>query len=94
MPNDFWEMTFVDYVRYIIYCAKKDANEWDKTRVLMSYILNTQVEKKHQKKPKDIIQLWTDKYRILQKKPVKLPTKEKKEELLNTLSNNGRNDNS
>ena len=87
-------MTFVDYVRYIIYCAKKDANEWDRTRVLMSYILNTQVEKKHQKKPKDIIPLWTDKYRMLQKKPVKLPTKEKKEELLNTLSNNGRNNNS
>ena len=52
MPNDFWEMTFVDYVRYIIYCAKKDANEWDKTRVLMSYILNTQVEKKHQRNQK------------------------------------------
>jgi hypothetical protein len=93
-PNDFWEMTFIDYIRYVIHFAKKDADEWDRTRVLMSYILNTQVEKRHQKKPKDIIPLWTDKYRILQKKPVKLPTKEEKEELLNKMSNNGRKNNS
>ena len=43
-------MTFVDYYRYFIYKRKQDANEWDRTRTLMSYILNTQVEKKHKKK--------------------------------------------
>jgi hypothetical protein len=89
-PDEFWEMTFVNYIRNVIYCAKRDANEWEQTRALMSYILNTQVEKKHQKKPKDIFPLWTDTYRILQKKPKKLPTKEEKQELLNKMVNNGK----
>lgn len=80
-------MTLMDYIRYVIHISTKDANEWDRTRVLMSYILNTQVEKKNQKKPKDIIPLWIDKYRILQKKPAKLPTKEEKEELLKKVNN-------
>jgi hypothetical protein len=80
-------MTLMDYMRYTIHISTKEANEWDRTRVLMSYILNTQVEKKNQKKPKDIIPLWTDKYRILQKKPAKLPTKEEKEELLKKVNN-------
>ena len=79
-------MTFVDYIRYSIYVAKKEANEWDKTRVLMSYILNTQVEKKHQKKPKEILPLWTDKLAQILKasefKKVKVPTQEEKEEML------------
>ena len=80
-------MTLMDYIRYVIHISTKEANEWDRTRVLMSYILNTQVEKKNQKKPKDIIPLWIDKYRILQKKPTKLPTKEEKEELLKKVNN-------
>jgi hypothetical protein len=80
-------MTLMDYMRYSIHISTKEANEWDRTRVLMSYILNTQVEKKNQKKPKEIIPLWTDKYRILQKKPAKLPTKEEKEELLKKVNN-------
>jgi hypothetical protein len=80
-------MTLMDYIRYVIHISTKEANEWDRTRVLMSYILNTQVEKKNQKKPKVIIQLWIDKYRILQKKPAKLPTKEEKEELLKKVNN-------
>jgi hypothetical protein len=80
-------MTLMDYMRYSIHISTYEANEWDRTRVLMSYILNTQVEKKNQKKPKEIIPLWTDKYRILQKKPAKLPTKEEKEELLKKVNN-------
>ena len=80
-------MTFIDYMRYTIYVSSKEANEWDRTRIMMSYILNTQVEKKNQKKPKEIIPLWIDKYRILQKKPVKLPTKEENEELLKMVNN-------
>ena len=80
-------MTLMDYIRYVIHISTKEANEWDRTRVLMSYILNTQVEKKNQKKPREIIPLWTDKYRILQKKPAKLPTKEEKEELLKMVNN-------
>ena len=86
-PYEFWEMTFVDYIRYVIHKAKKDATEWEHTRGLMSYILNTQVEKKNQKKPKDIMPLWTDTLRILQKKPLRTPTKEEKEELLKKVNN-------
>lgn len=80
-------MSFIDYIRYSIYIAKKDADEWDRTRTLMSYVLNTQVERKNQKKPKDIIPLWVDKFRVLRKKPVKIPTKEEKEDLLKRMGN-------
>jgi len=35
-PFEFWNMTFLDYLRLVIYNAKKEANEWDKTRVILS----------------------------------------------------------
>jgi hypothetical protein len=60
LPHFFWEMTLVDFYRYLIYKQREKAEEWDRTRVLMSYILNTQVEKKHQKKPRQILPLWID----------------------------------
>jgi hypothetical protein len=83
-PEEFWNMTFVDYLRWVIYIQKKEAGEWDKVRTVMSYILNTQVEKKHQKKPKDIIPLWIDKLRLLSFKAdkSKIPTEEEKERML------------
>jgi hypothetical protein len=83
-PNDFWDMTFLNYLRLVIHQAKKEANEWERTRVTLSYILNTQVEKKHQKKPKDILPLWTDNLARLLKanKKVELPSQEDKESML------------
>lgn len=85
-PIEFWNMTLLDYFRLVIHKNKEEANEWDRTRVLMSYILNTQVEKKHQKKPKEILPLWTDKLAQILKasefKKVKVPTQEEKEEML------------
>lgn len=86
LPNDFWNMTFLDYLRLVVYKAKQEANEWDKTRVTLSYILNTQVEKKHQKKPKQILPLWTDKISELEKierlkKQAKISQHEKEEML-------------
>lgn len=86
MPELFEDMTWANFQRLVIYHQKKDANSWDRTRVVMSYILNTQVEKKHQKKPKEILPLWTDKLAQILKasefKKVRVPTKEEKEEML------------
>lgn len=86
MPELFEDMTWANFQRLVIYHQKKDANSWDRTRVVMSYILNTQVEKKHQKKPKEILPLWTDKLAQILKasefKKVKVPTQEEKEEML------------
>ena len=60
-PNEFWEMRFVDFMRLVIHKAKEDANEWDRTRVITSMILNTNVGKSHQLKPTQFMPLWTDK---------------------------------
>ena len=86
MPELFEDMSWANFQRLVIYHQKKEANSWDRTRVVMSYILNTQVEKKHQKKPKEILPLWTDKLAQILKasefKKVKVPTQEEKEEML------------
>ena len=86
MPELFEDMNWANFQRLVIYHQKKDANSWDRTRVVMSYILNTQVEKKHQKKPKEILPLWTDKLAQILKasefKKVRVPTQEEKEEML------------
>ena len=86
MPELFEDMSWANFQRLVIYHQKKDANSWDRTRVVMSYILNTQVEKKHQKKPKEILPLWTDKLAQILKasefKKVRVPTQEEKEEML------------
>lgn len=59
-PNEFWELRFVDYLRLVIYNAKKEATEADRFRVLYSFILNTNVSKQHQKTPSQIMPLWID----------------------------------
>lgn len=79
LPHFFWEMTLVDFYRYYVYKQKEQAEEWNRTRVLMSYILNTQVEKKYQKKPKQILPLWTD--NIEKAKKVREFKEEEKEKL-------------
>jgi hypothetical protein len=86
LPDVFEEMTWANYQRLVVYHYKKEADEWDRTRVILSYILNTQVEKKHQKKPKQILPLWIDKIAELEKierlkKQAKI-TQEEKEEML------------
>ena len=81
MPSEFWNMSFVDYLRLCIHKNKEVAREWEHTRLLYSIILNTNVTKKSdQKKPKQIIPLWTDKLEIIKKRPI--PTQEEKEEML------------
>jgi hypothetical protein len=50
----------------------------------MSYILNTQVEKKNQKKPKEILPLWIDILSRLNKK-ITITTQKDKEAILEKL---------
>lgn len=75
-------MTFADYVRLSLHKAKSEANEWDRTRTLMSYILNTSVSKKSdQKKPKEILPLpIIDKYQLLKAK--RITTEQDKKEMI------------
>lgn len=54
-------MEWVDYQRKVVYHYKQEAKEWDRTRVLASLILNTNVSKAYQKTPMQLIPLWTDK---------------------------------
>lgn len=54
-------MRFVDYIRMFIHKSKEDANEADRTRIIASMILNTNVSKSHQLKPTQFMPLWTDK---------------------------------
>ena len=83
MPDEFEDMTWSNYQRLIVHHYKKEANQWDMTRSLMSYILNTQVEKKHQKKPKEILPLWIDKYyKHKPKGTIKPATPDEKREML------------
>jgi hypothetical protein len=86
MPDTFEDMTWTNFQRLLIYHHKKEAMMWDKTRVLLSYILNVNVEKKNQKKPSQILPLWTDKIDRLRKieKLKQMPkiTQEDKESML------------
>jgi hypothetical protein len=50
----------------------------------MSYVLNTQVEKKNQKKPKEILPLWIDILSRLNKK-ITITTQKDKEAILEKL---------
>ena len=76
-------MRFVDYLRMAIYKAKEEANEWDRFRVLYSIINNVNASKKSdQKKPREMLPLWIDKWGILKKKPIKAPTEEEKQQML------------
>jgi len=83
-PNEFWDLRFVDYLRMVIYNAKKEANEWDKLRVLCSFVLNTNVSKQHQKTPKQLIPLWIDNL----SRKTKTITKEDRDRILESIKRN------
>jgi len=59
--EEFEDMLWVDYQRMLVFYYRNEANEWDRTRVMTSMILNTNVEKQHQKRPTQLIPLWIDK---------------------------------
>ena len=86
-PDEFWNMTMCDFVRYGLHISIKEAKEWDKFRTLYSYILNTSVSKKSdQKKPKEILPLpILDRYKLYKEK-INVPTKEEKAEMLKNAS--------
>lgn len=82
-PSEFWDMRFVDYLRFVIHKAKEEANEWDRFRCLYSIINNVNASKKsEQKKPKEMLPLWIDKWALLNKKPIIPPTEEEKLQML------------
>jgi hypothetical protein len=85
-PDEFENMTWANYQRVLFYKSKEDAGQWDKVRVVLSYILNTSVTKKSdQRKPKDIIPLWTDRLHLLLKRPPRIPTEQEKKEMLERI---------
>jgi hypothetical protein len=62
LPSVFYGSTWSEFQLMTYHFFKKSATEWDHTRTIMSYILNTQATKKSQQKtPQQIIKLWTDK---------------------------------
>lgn len=67
MPDQFWNMSFVDYLRLHIHEQLRTAQVWDIARNIMSLQINTNVPKNKQKKPKDLAPLWTDKWNIIRK---------------------------
>lgn len=95
-PNEFWELRFVDYLRMVIYNARKEANEWDKFRVLYSFVLNTNVTKQHQKTPSQLLPLWIDNLERKRKRVTEadrdrileaIKRTEKNERRINSISN-------
>jgi hypothetical protein len=83
-------MTWADYNRYSFGKLKRDSKEWEHTRLVVSMLYNANVGKKHdQKKPEDILKLWTDNLGKT-KKPKQEPlTKEAFQEVVKKLDNNG-----
>lgn len=56
LPSEFYGMTWGEFQLRCYHFFKREACEWDRTRTVMSYILNTSVSKKSdQRKPKQIL---------------------------------------
>lgn len=60
-PREFWEMTFVNFMRMLVHNAYKEAKEWERTRSIVTILHN--VNAKHPKSPEVLMPLWTDKLR-------------------------------
>ena len=91
MPNEFWELRFVDYLRLVIHHAKKEATEWDRFRVMYSFILNTNVSRQHQKTPSQLMPLWTDKIAVRKRKRI---SEADRDRILESIKRNERGINS
>ena len=83
-------MTWVDYNRYAFGRVKRDALDWEHTRLVISVLHNINVSKKSdQKRPEQILTLWIDKLGK-PKKPKQEPlTKEAFNEVVKKLDKNG-----
>lgn len=83
-------MTWANYNRYAYGQIKRKSLEWEHTRAVVSMIYNANVGKRQdQKKPDQIMPLWTDKIGK-PKKPKQDPiSKEAFQEVVKKLDNNG-----
>ena len=83
-------MTWANYNRYAYGQIKRKSLEWEHTRAVVSMIYNANVGKRQdQKKPDQIMPLWTDKIGK-PKKPKQDPiSKEDFQEVVKKLDNNG-----
>ena len=83
-------MTWANYNRYAYGQIKRKSLEWEHTRAVVSMIYNANVGKKQdQRKPDQILPLWTDKIGK-PKKPKQDPiSKEAFQEVVKKLDNNG-----
>ena len=83
-------MTWANYNRYAYGQIKRKSLEWEHTRAVISMIYNANVGKRQdQKKPEQILPLWTDKIGK-PKKPKQDPiSKEAFQEVVKKLDNNG-----
>lgn len=90
LPDQFYDMTWADYNRYSFGQLKKEAKQWEHTRLIIAMVHNVNVAKKQdQKDATKIIPLWTDKLGK-PKKPKQEPlTKEAFEEVVKKLDKNG-----
>ena len=83
-------MTWANYNRYAYGQIKRKSLEWEHTRAVVSMIYNANVGKRQdQKKPEQIMPLWTDKIGK-PKKPKQDPiSREAFQEVVKKLDNNG-----
>lgn len=58
-PSEFWNMTFVDYMRCVLAKAFDEAKEWERTRVMVA--LHYNINSKVKKSAEQIMPLWIDK---------------------------------
>lgn len=84
-------MTWANYNRYAYGQIKRKSQEWEHTRSVVSMIYNANVGKRQdQKKPEQILPLWTDKIGKPKKPKLDPISKEDFEEVVKKLDNNGR----
>jgi hypothetical protein len=90
LPDQFFDMTWANYNRCAYGYIKRKAQEWEHTRTVVSMIYNANVGKRQdQKKPDQILPLWTDNIGK-PKKPKQQPlTKDEFEKVVKKLEKNG-----
>jgi hypothetical protein len=83
-------MTWANYNRYAYGKLKRDTNAWEHTRSIISMIYNANVTKRQdQKKPEQILPLWTDNIGKPKKPKADPISKEDFNEVIKKLENNG-----
>jgi hypothetical protein len=90
LPDQFFDMTWANYNRYAYGFIKRQAKDWEHTRTIVSMIYNANVGKRQdQKKPEQILPLWTDNIGKPQKPKPDPISKDDFIEVVKKLDNNG-----